>query len=338
MKPSKFSKDRSQTLLIIYTGGTIGMQHSDRGYVACADINDLFLKSLSASTYSSLMPFEVVEFERLIDSSNAQPNDWLNIARCIRDNYAHYCGFIVLHGTDTMAYTAAALHHIFGSHTKPIIVTGSQIPMSHPRSDAMTNLIDAIAFCRAGQISQVCLSFAGKLLPAKSAKKVHSSALAAFDSFNATPMASAAIEIKFTATQQPKPVAKELHISLPQSICGDSVKLLHIHPGISKAVIDAVFLSESTKAVVILTYGAGNPPDQNRDLIQSLTRARQKEVVVLNITQCYGGAVTQGVYAVSSILNQLGVISAGDRTLEDVMTDLYINLDQYIKHKSGKPN
>lgn len=321
-----------QQLLIIYTGGTIGMVPSTEGYRPSAGINQLINSCLGEKQIAQLQPFHCLEFEHLIDSSNAQPEDWLQVAQCISQNYQKYAGFIILHGTDTMAYTAAALGHMLGENTKPIIITGSQIPMCQPRSDALSNLIDAASFARSDQVSQVCLYFGGKLLAANSATKVHSSQLCAFDSPNGQPLARADIALEFSALVPNSTLTKnkEQIDFLLKPLLKNSVAVLLLYPGISDAIIAATLLEQNTKAVVMLSFGAGNLADKNSFLMDALKKARSRGTVIVNMTQCYGGAVSQGTYAVGSTLNQLGVISAGSRTLEDVVTDLYINLDTYL--------
>ena len=313
-----------QPLLIIYTGGTIGMRTSSIGYLPGEGMQALIEETLPAVALAQLQPYQVIEFEHLIDSSNAQPYHWLEIAQCINQNYAHYSGFIVLHGTDTMAYTAAALHHLLGKNIKPVIVTGSQIPMCEARSDAANNLLEAALFARSGRVSQVCLSFAGKLLSGSSAKKVHCSAMSAFDSPNHAPLARAKIRLIFTDQTQPSSKPPSKTFNLP-SLDDKTVSVLYLYPGISDAMINAAFLGQDIKAVVMLTYGAGNPPGENPCLISALEHAQQHNITVINMTQCYAGAVSQGTYAVGGRLDELGVISALDRTLEDVVSDLYIN-------------
>ncbi|EPJ49774.1 MAG: hypothetical protein OFPI_22620 [Osedax symbiont Rs2] len=325
-------QDKQQQLLIIYTGGTIGMLPSAEGYRPSAGIQQLINSCLGEKLLAQLQPFHCLEFEQLIDSSNAQPRDWLQIALRISENYQKYAGFIILHGTDTMAYTAAALGHMLGKNTKPIIVTGSQIPMSQPRSDALSNLIDAASFARSAQISQVCLYFGGKLFAADNVTKAHSSQLCAFDSPNGQPLARANIALDFYQPQPESSLKKDKTQSgfQLQPLAHNAVAVLMLYPGISDAIIAAALLDKATKAVVMLSFGAGNLADCNRYLMQSLKEARSRGTVIVNMTQCYGGAVAQGAYAVGSTLNKLGVISAKSRTLEDVVTDLYINLDKYL--------
>jgi len=315
-----------QPLLIIYTGGTIGMQSSTVGYQASQGIEALIESNLSNQAIEQLKPYHVHEFDRLIDSSNAQPKDWLEIAQCISENYANYAGFIVLHGTDTMAYTAAALHHMLGTSIKPVIVTGSQIPLCEPRSDGASNLTEAALFARSKQLSQVALSFAGKLLAGNCAKKIHSSALAAFDSLNAPLLARAAIKLEFAKRSTPQETTLATKIFKLDDFTAKNVAVLYLYPGISNTQIEAAFDQSTSKAVVMLSFGAGNPPDQNNTLMSALRKAQQLNMPVFNMTQCYSGAVSQGTYAVGSALNDLGVISAKNRTLEDVVTDLYINV------------
>ncbi len=310
------------------------MKPSESGFAASNGFQQLLNQQLSQSQSQQLASSTILEFEQPIDSSNATAEDWYKIANCINDNYQQYSAFIVLHGTDTMAYSAAALHHLLGRNIKPVIFTGSQIPLSQPDSDGQDNLLSAVAFAKQSQLSQVAIYFNGKLLSAISATKVHSSDFSAFDSPNHQPLASINKDSnEITFIHQPSNADTELsgNFKLVDSAkVTDKVAVLFLHPCISNQVIEATFNNPKTKAVVMLSYGAGNPPDQNTCLLNALKTARERGVVILNKSQCFQGSVAQGNYAVGSALNTLGVISAQERTLEDLVTDLYINLANYL--------
>lgn len=316
-----------EKLLIIYTGGTIGMQQSPQGYIPTKNLEKLLDDHLSESDKAQLSPYDIVEFDPLIDSSNAQPADWLSLAQCIDKNKDNYKGFIVLHGTDTMAYSAAATHHLLKGLNQPIIFTGSQIPLSQNRSDGASNLINAAHFARhkdTPAVASIC--FNGKLLHALHATKVDSKALGAFDSPNHTPLATANIDVVFSpAIEQEK---QQTVFSLNE-IANGAVSILFLFPGIANHCIDAVFEDTKTRAVVLLSFGAGNPPDKNQHLMQTMKNARERGITIVNMSQCYAGGVAQDTYAVGSSLSKLGVISGGKRTLEDVVTDLYIHPNKY---------
>lgn len=320
----------NKPILLIYTGGTIGMQPSEHGYQPSNGFEQLLTENLSQNSIQHLAPFDIIEFEKPIDSSNAKPDDWYSIATCISENYHQYSAFIVLHGTDTMAYTGAALTHLLGENIKPVIVTGSQIPLSQSRSDGTTNLQDAIAFCRDGKLAQVAICFGGKLLDAKTATKSHSSHFAAFDSPNHPPLATTGIDLTYNQALLKPASALKQSMTLPANQPKNNrVEILHLHPCISDAVIEATLNAPEIQAVILLSYGAGNPPDENQALMSALRTAKARGVVVFNKSQCYAGAVAQGSYAVGSALAKLGVISAGKRTLEDLVTDLHFNAHRY---------
>ncbi|MGB1239731.1 MAG: asparaginase [Pseudomonadales bacterium] len=313
-------------VLIIYTGGTIGMQPSSDGFSPAGNFDALIEKHMSTSEQHTLAPYQLLEFEHLIDSSNSQPHHWREIAQCILDNYDHYCGFVILHGTDTMAYTAAALDHMLAGCAKNIVVTGSQIPMAQPRSDGPANLLGAVLAARSKPLYQASLYFDNKLMRARSASKVHSSAFAAFDSPNAPLLAHSGIDI--CQLTHPEPRAANFNCELEPA---GSVDVLLLYPGISDSAICGVLDNPNLKAAVLLSFGAGNLADHNTVLMEKIAQARARGVVIINKTQCHQGAVAQGNYAVSSQLGKLGVISAEQRTLEDVVTDLYVNLANYQK-------
>ena len=309
----------TDTLLMIYTGGTIGMQHSEDGFSAAGGFAELLQSKLSSDQLEQLGSYQVLELERPIDSSNAQPQDWLTLATIIQQQYHSYAGFIVVHGTDTMAYSAAALHHMLPALDKPVILTGSQIPLICQRSDGLGNLIDAACYARSGKINQVALCFNHLLFAGHQCSKVHSSDFQAFNSPNAQPLASGAIQLQFNHSQLRPAAAVEFNLPTKPL---NQVAVLYLHPGISDTVIEASLNPEKIQAAIIYSFGAGNLADANPVLMSALEKAASNGVKLINRTQCHQGSTAQGDYAVSQRLNQLGVINGENRTLEDLVTEL----------------
>ncbi|MFY0657315.1 MAG: type I asparaginase [Neptunomonas phycophila] len=317
-------------VLIIYTGGTIGMAPSDAGYKPQSHFADLVKTSLNSTAYKTLAPFDMIELDTLIDSANIQLHHWTDLAKLISDHYDDYAGFVILHGTDTMAYTASALSFMLNGLDKPVILTGSQIPLIQPRSDATNNLLNAVAFAREPRIHEVCVLFDNQLLRGNRATKVHTSALRAFDSPSCKPIGHAGIDIEYRAiTALP---AKPKDFIIPTLT--PSVSQLVLYPGISNAVIDAALLDPTVKGVVMSSFGAGNPPDSNEHLMASLATASARGVIIVNITLCHAGEVIQGAYATGETLNALGIIAGADMTAEAAFTKLTVLLSSGMSQEA----
>lgn len=351
-------------VLIIYTGGTIGMWPSENGYVPQGGFDALLKQRLNQVSISALQPFDIIELENLIDSSNIEPKDWATLAHLIAQHYAQYDGFVILHGTDTMAYTASALSFMLAGLTKPVVLTGSQIPLAQPRTDATNNLLNAIEFAREPSNQEVCICFDGKLLRGNRAKKVHTSALRAFESPNFRALGQSGINIQLfhedaqdnghaqneaclTASEslhktvkQKEPDFKVPAFKVPEFT--HQVAQLHLYPGINNAQLKATLDNDDIRGVVMLSYGAGNPPDNNHYLMSLLEQANQRGVVIINLTLCAYGQVIQGSYATGEKLNQLGVIPGADMTVEAAFTKLLFLLATetdipHIKTLMAKP-
>ncbi len=340
------------SVLIIYTGGTIGMWPSSDGYVPQGGFDALLKQRLNQVSISALQPFDIIELENLIDSSNIEPKDWATLAHLITQYYDEYDGFVILHGTDTMAYTASALSFMLAGLTKPVVLTGSQIPLAQPRTDATNNLLNAIEFAREPSNQEVCICFDGKLLRGNRAKKVHTSSLRAFESPNFRPLGQSGINIKLfnenvqnesamsgDETSQQSRMKKPL-FNIP--VFTHQVAQLHLYPGISNTQLKAALDNDDIRGVVMLSYGAGNPPDNNQYLMSLLEQASQRGVVIINLTLCSYGQVIQGSYATGQKLNQLGVIPGADMTVEAAFTKLLFLLATetdipHIKALMAKP-
>lgn len=307
-------------ILILYTGGTIGMKSSEQGYVPDDGFEALLDAQLSTRATDQLPDYQLLKFDQLIDSANLTTDDWINIGQTIMSNWSTFDGFIVLHGTDTMAYTASALSFILQGMDKPVIVTGSQIPLSELRNDALDNLVTSMLLAANFKIPEVCIYFKGRLLRGNRSKKTRSTGFDAFDSPNLPWLGEVGINIELQQNlmlPQGTPTFK-----MPQYEA-DAVVMVQIYPGIQAQVIDSLLASDKVKALILQSYGVGNPPDQNRALISSLEAATQRGIVVVNTTQCYQGSVYQGAYATGAKLNGIGVVPGSDLTLEATFAKLH---------------
>ncbi len=314
-------------VLIIYTGGTIGMWPSESGYVPQGGFNELLEQRLNKVSISALQPFDIIELDKLIDSSNIVPADWATLAELIALHYDKYDGFVILHGTDTMAYTASALSFMLRDLSKPVILTGSQIPLAQPRTDATNNLLNAIEFAREPDNQEVCICFDGQLLRGNRAKKVNTSSLRAFASPNYAVLGQSGIQIKLLdnstkSTEQTKNTPRGTSQFKMPDCSTEHVAQLHLYPGINDAQLESILDNPDIKGVIMMSYGAGNPPDNNQCLMSLLELANSRGVVIVNLTLCHSGQVIQGSYATGARLNQLGVIPGADMTIEAAYTKL----------------
>lgn len=285
----------------------------------------------------------VVSFDHPIDSSNVNPAHWQLLAEIIADHYNTHDGFVILHGTDTMAYTASALSFMLEGLAKPVILTGAQLPISEPRSDARENLITALEIASARKdseavVPEVCIYFDYELLRGNRSKKVESMQFDAFDSGNYPPLAKAGVKIDYNRSVIRK---AEIHRGLHVHKSFDSgIAILKLFPGISQSIVESILKTPGLKAVILETYGSGNAPTLPW-LIDAFAQAIQQEILVLNISQCPGGMVMQGRYETSRDLLRIGVISGADMTCEAAVTKLMILLGEHSPEKVrtliGKP-
>lgn len=315
-------------VLIIYTGGTFGMTHDASGALIPFDFSSIVehlptIRNLGLS-------FTVFSFENPIDSSNVSPEHWKLLAEVIHDNYTAHDGFVILHGTDTMAYTASALSFILEGLNKPVILTGAQLPIIDPRSDARENLITALEIAAAKKdghaiVPEVCIYFDYELLRGNRSKKVESMQFDAFDSGNYPVLAKAGVKIDYNYAAIRKPVKDNLAL---RTKLDSSIAILKLFPGISQEVVRSVFNNPALKAVILETYGSGNAPTIPW-LIEALHQAIQQGVIIMNVSQCPGGMVVQGKYETSKELMKVGVLSGADMTTEAALTKLMVLLGNY---------
>src|SRR5688500_7125352 len=319
-------------ILIIYTGGTFGMSYDKDGVLIPFNF-DYIIDQLPALKNLALA-ITAVSFETPIDSSNINPDHWQLISSIIYDQYSEHDGFVVLHGTDTMAYTASALSFMLEGLNKPVILTGAQLPISEPRSDARENLITALDIASARKydvplVPEVCIYFDYELLRGNRSKKVESMQFDAFDSGNYPPLAKAGVKIDYNFAVIRATGRKSLRLF---SKIDTNISILKLFPGIPEGTISAILKTPRLKAVILETYGSGNAPT-SPSLLKHLKEAISSGVLVLNISQCPGGRVMQGRYETSRELQNIGVIGGADMTTEAAVTKLMVLMGEFDSQK-----
>lgn len=334
----------SSSLLLIYTGGTIGMRQ---------DASDQTLKPFDFSQILDVVPeirkfaarIDSVTFNPLIDSSDVDPGIWQKLAEIIRDNYEQYDGFVILHGTDTMAYSASALSFMLDGLTKPVIFTGSQLPIGVPRTDGRENLISSVEIACAKDseghalVPEVCICFGSQLFRGNRSVKVNAEAFKAFQSPNYPKLAEAGISIRYNTEFIRKPLDWYQGISINTRL-DTRVSILKIHPGITHSAVRYFLCDPGTRAVILETYGAGNAPSAPW-FIDTLEEACRQGKIIVNVTQCLTGAVDMGIYATGKSLEKAGVINGHDATTESTLAKLFYLLgkspeNQWVKDMLGR--
>ena len=305
---------------LIYTGGTVGMVKTEQGYAPMQDFASV-LAALLDKHGECLPRYTLHEYATPIDSTNATPQDWQKIGRDIAARYNDYDGFVVLHGTDTMAYTAAALSFMLQGLRKPVIVTGSQIPLGAARSDAPQNLITALLLAASEQINEVAIYFNNRLLRGNRATKVSIEKLEAFDSPNYPWLAEGGINVQFN-TSALLPRASKETFELPEYPADRLVLSLRFVPGVPARAVQAMF-DLRPQAMILQCYGAGNAPDRDPALMDMFRRASDSGVVLVACSQSPHGKVAIGTYAAGAGMTAAGVIGAGDMGFEAIFVKLH---------------
>lgn len=324
---------KKASVLLIYTGGTIGMMQDARS----GELRPFNFKALTRQI-PELNKFDIelssIAFKQPIDSSNMHPEVWVELATIIKANYHHFDGFVILHGSDTMSFTASALSFMLENLAKPVVLTGSQLPIGIIRTDGKENLITAIEIAGAREkgkpvVSEVCIYFEYKLYRGNRTFKYNSRHFDAFKSPNYPPLAEAGVNITYNKTALLKPSRKNLKV---YKNFNNDIAVLKLFPGISKKITSAILNTPGVKAVILETFGAGNA--STRDwFIEELKLAIEKGIIILNITQCAEGKVIQGMYETSSQLKKIGVIGGSDLTFESAVTKLMFLLGQNYSAK-----
>jgi len=307
---------QKKSIYVAYTGGTIGMQRSEHGYVPVSGHLQRQLALMPEFHRPEMPDFTIHEYDPLMDSSDMTPEDWQHIADDIKTHYNDYDGFVILHGTDTMAYTASALS---------FMLENLQIPLAELRSDGQINLLNSLYVAANFPINEVTLFFNNRLYRGNRTTKAHADGFDAFASPNLSPLLEAGIHIRRLNTPPAPHGSGELivHPITPQPI-----GVVTIYPGISADVVRN-FLRQPVKALILRSYGVGNAP-QNGEFLKELQEASARGIVVVNLTQCMSGKVNMGGYATGNALAHAGVIGGADMTVEATLTKLHYLLSQEL--------
>lgn len=314
----------SANILIIYTGGTIGMiENRHTGALETYDFTHVrrWIPELEDFDYN----IQSYAFNPPIDSSDMEPSNWQAIVKVIADNYDNYDGFVVLHGTDTMSYTASALSFMLQGLTKPVILTGSQLPISMIRTDGRENLLTSIEIAAAkdtegnAMVPEVCIFFENRLLRGNRTTKINAEGFNAFRSFNFPWLAHAGIHIKYNEAVIRRP--KKDNVFKPHYVMDSNVVVITLFPGIRREIISSIVNIPGLRAVVLRTYGSGNAP-QKKWLIELLKEAEERGIIVVNVTQCSEGWIEMNRYRTGLQLLETGVVNGHDATVESTITKL----------------
>ncbi|HRY99476.1 MAG TPA: type I asparaginase [Bacteroidales bacterium] len=319
---NNISAENETSLLVIYTGGTIGMvKDPGTGSLTPIDFNHIneHVPILDKLRYRISHHC----FDPPIDSSEVKPAFWQQLATVIGENYSRYDGFVVLHGTDTMSYTASALSFMLENLNKPVILTGSQLPMGVIRSDGRENFLSSLEIAAmqvdgTPLVPEVAIFFENQLFRGNRSTKFNAENFHAFVSENYPVLAEAGVHIRFNHAYIRKPNFRNLRV---HSALGEEVAILKLFPGISHAVVASLLHSPGLRGLILETFGAGNAPTDDW-FIRELQQAIERGLVICNVTQCKGGAVDMGRYASSLPLERIGVISGYDITTESAVTKL----------------
>ena len=309
-------------IMVIYTGGTIGMvQDPKSGTLRPLTFENLYRYLPVLENFD--FHFDFHTFNPLLDSSNMTPSFWIELATVIEENYELFDGFVVLHGSDTMAYTASALSFMLENLNKPVIFTGSQLPIGMVRTDGRENFINAIEIAAASEedtpiVPEVAICFENKLFRGNRTIKFNAEHFGAFVSGNYPVLAEVGVRIKYHYNNILKPNFKKLKV---HKNLDENIAILKLFPGISKPVVQCILNTHGLKAVILETFGAGNAPTVPWFLDQ-LKTAHDKGIILFNVTQCKGGSVEIGKYETSAELGKIGVIGGSDITTESAVSKL----------------
>lgn len=307
-------------ICILYTGGTIGMVPTDNGYAPKKGFFQDAVAAIPDLNNEEMPEWEMIEFHPLLDSSNIAVEQWNQIGHAIADRYDKYDGFVVLHGTDTMAYTASALSFMLEGLDKPVILTGSQIPLCCLRSDARDNIINSVMIAGHGKVKEVCLFFGGKLLRGNRATKSSADGLLAFSSPNYPYLAEAGIDIKYYENRFKKSDFSSLFRLIEFNPI--SIGVLKIFPGIQFNLFESI-MTDSLNGIVLETFGTGNIPSYDNALLPIIHKAFENGTIITVCSQCQQGTVRLGAYETSSALTKAGAVSGYDMTTEAAVAKLY---------------
>lgn len=308
----------TKPICVLSTGGTISMQRTQEGYKPAKGFLENAMRNIPELQNKDMPPYVIHEFDNQMDSANMSPDNWNQIGEHVKKHYDEFNGFVVLHGTDTMAYTASALSFMFENLNKPVILTGSQLPLFETRNDARENLINAIWLAGNYVIPEVCIYFNAKLFRGNRSKKIDASSFSAFASPNFPRLGKVGTTIQ---------IRRDLFLETPkekfrlQIIKPTVVGALRIFPGMSIEMIKHLF-EAPLQALVLQTYGVGNAPEDAR-FLEVIADAVNRGAVIVNCSQCSYAKVKMSDYAAGSTLLNRGVVSGADMTAEAALTKLF---------------
>lgn len=325
--------ENQASILVIYTGGTIGMfKDPSTGSLIPVDFNELndHIPSLDLFNFQ----IDSYSFDPIIDSANMKPELWVKLAEVIQKNYEDYDGFVILHGSDTMSFTASALSFILENLNKPVIITGSQLPLGIPRTDGRENFITSLELAAAKDddtpiIPEVAIYFENQLFRGNRTYKFNAENFEAFKSVNYPALAEVGVNIRYWKNNIRKPNFKKLKINRNLE---SGVLIIRLFPGITQSILHSMLNAEGLKAVVLETFGSGNAPTEEW-FVNELKQAIDRGMTIINVSQCRGGSVEMGKYETSSELKRIGLLNGKDMTTEAAITKLMVTLGKYSDKK-----
>ena len=326
MTPTRQNRNSRSSILMIYTGGTIGMKEDPVNQTLKPFDFDQILREVP-ELEKFAVKIDSCTFDPLIDSSDVEPELWQALATLIRDRYDNYDGFVVLHGTDTMSYSASALSFMLENLCKPVIFTGSQLPIGAPRTDGKENLVSAVEIASTKDaedhalVPEVAIFFDSRLMRGNRTTKVNAENFNAFDSPNFPYLAEAGISIKYNTTAIRKPSRWDLPLQISTTL-DTRVSILKIHPGITPQIVRNILCGPETRAVILETYGSGNAPSKKwfMDIVNESVGMGK---ILVNVTQCLAGKVNMQLYATGKSLERAGVLPGYDSTTESMLAKLF---------------